>query len=326
MKFLVFVFGLILAQSSLVSQDTFSIVCADSTTRQVGSAGASCVDLIAFGINNPSFLGELFPNTGAINSQASYLPSNQEQAAIRMRAGDTPEQIANWLYEHDTEDNPDIRQYGIVRFVGKSAVSQGFTGQSCMDFKNHITGSIDGIAYSIQGNILSGQHILDSMEARFRRESGSIACKLMAALQGANSIGADIRCAPNNTSSLFSFLKVAKPSDDSKNPSVNISFVSSNGEQIEPITELQRIFDDKVGCQTVGIIENGTSENVYFPNPADNIITFTSPQKNIEIISILGKLVFHCENETQSINIAHIPEGIYSIRTTSLLGKLFISH
>ena len=36
--------------TTLSAQDTFSIVAADSTTREVGSAGASCVDLFAAGM------------------------------------------------------------------------------------------------------------------------------------------------------------------------------------------------------------------------------------------------------------------------------------
>ena len=67
------------------AQDTFSIVCADSVTRQVGSAGASCVDLIAFGITDASFLSDIFPDSGAINTQAAYQPGNQENARFRMR-------------------------------------------------------------------------------------------------------------------------------------------------------------------------------------------------------------------------------------------------
>ncbi|MGA1307859.1 MAG: secretion protein, partial [Candidatus Kapaibacteriota bacterium] len=83
--------------SELQSQDTFSIVAADSITREVGSAGASCVDLIAFGITDASFLGQLFPDKGAINTQAAYIPGNQQIAAGRMNTSDSPKEIAEWL-------------------------------------------------------------------------------------------------------------------------------------------------------------------------------------------------------------------------------------
>src|SRR2546423_12584869 len=79
------------------SQDTFSIVAADSSTREVGSAGASCVDLFSAGISDATFIGDLLPDTGAINTQAYYLASNQNNARARMRAGDSPVQIISWL-------------------------------------------------------------------------------------------------------------------------------------------------------------------------------------------------------------------------------------
>ena len=46
--FLLF-FVVISFYSSILAQDTFSIVAADSSTREVGSAGASCVNLFDYG-------------------------------------------------------------------------------------------------------------------------------------------------------------------------------------------------------------------------------------------------------------------------------------
>lgn len=85
------------------SQDTFSIVAADSTTHEVGSAGASCVDLFAAGISDPSFLGDLITDTGAINTQVNYLANNQTNARVRMRLGESPSDIIEWLASHDAQ-------------------------------------------------------------------------------------------------------------------------------------------------------------------------------------------------------------------------------
>ena len=97
---------LLLVFNTLSAQDTFSIVAADSTTREVGSAGASCVDLFAAGLSDATFLGDLIPDKGAINTQSYYLLSNQNNARSRMNAGDTPQQIIDWLVENDIEGNP----------------------------------------------------------------------------------------------------------------------------------------------------------------------------------------------------------------------------
>ena len=53
------------------------------------------------GFADPSFLGQLLRDTGAINTQADYTPANQNNARNRMRGGDTPIQVINWLAKHD---------------------------------------------------------------------------------------------------------------------------------------------------------------------------------------------------------------------------------
>ena len=47
--------------TSSIGQDTFSIVAVDPQTGEVGSAGASCVDLSNFPNFATGFLSELFP-------------------------------------------------------------------------------------------------------------------------------------------------------------------------------------------------------------------------------------------------------------------------
>ncbi|NND94628.1 MAG: DUF1028 domain-containing protein, partial [Flavobacteriales bacterium] len=196
-------------------QDTFSIVALDPITGEVGSAGASCVDLTAFPGFTDDFLGELFPGVGAINTQAWYLQANQANARDRMNEGDTPAEIIDWLVNNDVQNNPGLRQYGIVAFVNEDPQSAAHTGVNTDDYKAHNLGD----TYSIQGNILLGQEILDNMEDNFLNGEGDLACKLMAAMQGANVVGADTRCASNGTSSLFAFVKVAQPDDTFGDPS-----------------------------------------------------------------------------------------------------------
>jgi uncharacterized Ntn-hydrolase superfamily protein len=134
------------------AQDTFSIVAVDTPTGEVGSAGASCVDLFAAGLPIDDFIGVLVPGVGAINSQAYYLPTNQASSTTRMNAGDTPTEIIAWLVANDVQGNPAIRQYGIAAMVNGSPETAAHTGASTDDYKNHITGP----NYAIQGNILLG--------------------------------------------------------------------------------------------------------------------------------------------------------------------------
>jgi uncharacterized Ntn-hydrolase superfamily protein len=252
MKKLLLIIFIILFVKDVISQDTFSIVAIDSLTGEVGSAGASCVDMFTTGIPTNDFLGQLIPGLGAINTQAWYIPSNQTNATNRMNMGDTPSQIIDWLVVNDVQSTPELRQYGIVAMVNGSSQAAAYTGTSTDNYKNHIIGD----NYSIQGNILLGQEVLDSMEARFMNESGDLTCKLMAALQGANMAGADTRCSGNGTSSLFAFIKVAQPTDMFGSPSFNISVRTHSNSNIEPIDSLQIMFDISHNCSSLNISEN----------------------------------------------------------------------
>ncbi len=251
----------------LQSQDTFSIVAIDEETGEVGSAGASCVDLVNFGLP-PDFLGVLFPGEGAINSQAYYIPQNQVNATARMNAGDSPQEIIDWLVANDVQNNPTLRQYGVVRIIDGEGFSAAHTGVNTDDYKGHRT----GVNYSIQGNILLGPEILDSMEAKFISTEGPLAHKLMAAMQGANVAGADSRCLTNGTSSLFAFLKVAHPNDDFGAPSLVLGVDFNVNTGLEPIDSLQVLFDE--AFPPVSVNEVPIFKTQVFPNPASDIVFF----------------------------------------------------
>jgi len=203
-------FFLLITAVSASAQHTFSIVAVDSVTGEIGSAGATCGDSIIWpGTPGAYLISDVIPGRGAIHTQSFWLATNQANARTRMLAGDSPADIMSWLRQNDAGLDPTRRQYGAVDYNGGSPRSAAFTGSNCFDYKDHITGP----GYAIQGNILLGQQILDSMEARYLRTEGSLADKLMAAMQGANVVGADTRCTAEGTSSLSAFLRVAKPTD-----------------------------------------------------------------------------------------------------------------
>ena len=298
------------------SQDTFSIVAIDSITGEVGSAGASCVDLSQAGLPTDDFLGQLIPNVGAINTQAYYIPANQANATTRMNLGDTPSQIIDWLVANDVQSQPQFRQYGIAAFVNNSPQAAAHTGSSTDNYKNHITGSY----YSIQGNILLGQEVLDSMEARFLNEPGDLACKLMAALQGANMIGADTRCFSDGTSSLFAFVKVAQPNDTFGNPSFVASVRTADNSGIEPIDSLQTIFDLEHTCGTVNLNEADYFSKLFsvYPNPTSSQLTITSntaEEYDLSLFDHSGRLLYQQPFiKTSHIDVSHYNCGIYFLK------------
>lgn len=306
-----------------ISQDTFSIVAMDPITGEVGSAGASCVDLDANNLPTDDFLGELFPGLGAINSQAYYIPANQANARARMNEGYTPSEIIEWLINNDVQNQPQFRQYGIVGKVGENIETAAYTGVATDDYKNDITGP----NYSIQGNILLGEEVLNGMEAGFLNTEGDLACKLMGALQGANIVGADFRCTNNGTSSLFAFVKVAQPSDTFGDPSFLLSVRTGSTDQIEPITELQILFDENRDCESLSLIDfdNDFPFSVY-PNPSNDFVSLKalndSETYNLTIISITGAVVYTSDFISNTgIDVSGISKGIYFINITNKIAS-----
>ncbi len=320
------IFGL----SSTHAQDTFSIVAVDSATGEVGSAGASCVDLYAAGLSSDDFLGQLIPGVGAINTQAYYLPANQNNATSRMQMGETPSQIINWLVANDVQSQPELRQYGIAALVNGSPQSAAYTGSSTDNYKNHI----EGTNYSIQGNILLGQEVLDSMESRFLNEPGDLACKLMAALQGANMVGADSRCSANGTSSLFAYVKVAKTSDVFGSPSFKVSVRTRNNSGIEPIDSLQNKFDLIHNCNALSITDIEEAQNQVSVNyrPSLGLLSLKNlSQENLKfsLYDITGRVLTNeFLQKTREVEVSHLAKGLYLLQfsnnKTSWVNKVLI--
>ncbi len=307
---------------NIKSQDTFSICAIDTITGEVGSAGASCIGAPQIP-QGCYILSDVLPGIGVIHTQAYYLAANQNYAHELMVMGLPPQQIVDSLVANDAQNNPHRRQYGVVdfnQFTG-SARTAAYTGVNCDDYKNHIIGP----NYTIQGNILLGQQILDSMEARFLSSEGELACRLMAALQGAKVIGADTRCLDDGVSSLSSFLRVAQPDDPSNDLYLDLN-VPSTPDGIDPIDSLQTLIDDWGGCVASNTGFRFLEQEIkVYPNPSNEILTFDF--KNAEdmgsgsliIYNLTGNEIYKINNiNTESLTIkTDFEPGIYYYRYTS---------
>ncbi|MCB9360331.1 MAG: DUF1028 domain-containing protein [Flavobacteriales bacterium] len=334
MKPITFILALSFALTS-AAQDTFSIVAIDSITGEVGSAGASCLDLYANAPNKPDgFLSKLIPGVGGINTQAAYDSTNQYNATQRMLAGDTPNQIIQWLINNDSYAGTlstayTYRQYGVAAFVNNSPQAAGHTGTNTPTYHNNIVGS----NYAIQGNTLLEASVLTDMETAFLNAEGNLACKLMAALQGAKRIGADNRCTDNGTSSLFAFIKVAQPTDGFGNPSFSLSVRTHDGAGIEPIDSLQIKFDQVNNCATTSVSFLVDEQDLtLYPNPSNGTINFQwngykiNAIERVAIIDITGKTVYNqspknASNKVLSIN-PKLKAGIYFIKIITDKGEV----
>ena len=296
------------------SQDTFSICAVDTVTGEVGSAGASCIGApqLPGGCRILSYVN---PGVGVIHTQAYYLAANQNYGIQLMDLGLPPQQIVDSLVANDSQNNPTKRQYGVVDLFEGSARCAAYTGNMCDDYKNHIIGPY----YTIQGNILLGQQILDSMEARFLNTEGELACRLMAALQGAKVIGADTRCLDDGVSSLSAFLRVAQPNDPANDLYLDLN-VPSTLPGTDPIDVLQNLVDNWGGCLGSGMSNYNTSDQLrVFPNPSNKAVCFKlfdnadNTGKTITIIDALGNKVEEFDQipGNGTIIVENLKPGIY---------------
>ncbi len=225
---------LFLYSPSIMPQDTFSIVAVDTITGEIGSAGASCVG--PFGGVGAFILSDVIEGMGAIHTQAFWVSENQQYAHSLMLLGLSPQQIIDSLVANDVQNNPTIRQYGIVDLT-RNGESAAFTGIDCLDYKGHVTGN----GYAIQGNILLGEIIIDTMRTIFLNTQGPLADRLMKTLEAAKIIGADTRCASRSTSSQSSFIKVVRIGDGG-NPYLQ-EIVPDSPVGVDPIDLLREQFN-----------------------------------------------------------------------------------
>jgi uncharacterized Ntn-hydrolase superfamily protein len=259
--------------------DTFSITAVDPATGWVGSAGASC-------IAGCLILSDVHPGVGVIHTQASYIVQNQNYARSLMLLGLSPQQIIDSMVLHDYQNNPTVRQYGIVDLVGGGRTA-GYTGANCIDYKNHIL----GMTFTIQGNILLGSLVLDSMKARFLRTNGTLGDKLMAALQGGKMIGADTRCTNLGKSSISSFLRVAKPTDPPSGPYyLDLNVYNTFGSN-DPIDSLQVLYNNWLLINGVQNITTKVPEEfaLYqnYPNPFNPMTTIKFDIKETGFVKLI---------------------------------------
>jgi uncharacterized Ntn-hydrolase superfamily protein len=158
---------------------TFSIVAYDPETKDLGVAVASRV--LAVGAVVPWARA----GVGAVATQAWADPTFGPRGLEHLALGATdPETALELLLEPDS--GREHRQLGIVDGSGRVA---NFTGKECMAW----AGAKSGEHYTVQGNILTGEAVLEAMARAFEEAEGELALRLMAALAAADSAGGDSR-------------------------------------------------------------------------------------------------------------------------------------
>jgi hypothetical protein len=166
---------------------TWSIIAIDQSTGQVAVASATCLDsfdlkkalpVVLVGVGGACAQSAI--DTGALNRKKIW---------DALLAGIPASDIIDIVKQGDPFKCS--RQYGIVDFnldIGT------FTGVCASQHKGKRAGVVGNLAYSIQGNILTGAPVLDFAEQTLLDTPGSLADRVMAAMEAAALFGGDGRC------------------------------------------------------------------------------------------------------------------------------------
>ena len=185
-SFLVGAFAALGLPAAVSAQDapplsTFSIVACDSASGFWGVAVQSRV------VGAGSIVPAARAGVGAIATQANANVGFKARGLELLAAGRSAEEVKAAFIAED----PGIhsRQFAVVDAQCRVAA---FTGDSTLAWAGHRT----GVNYSVQGNILAGPGVVDSMAAAFERaqaEGLPFGERLLAALQAAQAAGGDRR-------------------------------------------------------------------------------------------------------------------------------------
>ena len=174
------------------AQATWSIVCVNLRTREVGVATATCLANFNIRVGVPVIVvGE---GAAAAQSLVDSFGTNRRLIYFSYRDTDeTPEEILARLAKGDF--GHETRQYGIVNFDGPPTT---FTGTGAGAAASGAAGGVGDYLYAIQGNVLTGDEVVLACEAAFRAAPGDMGQKMMAAMHAARELGGDGRCSCSN--------------------------------------------------------------------------------------------------------------------------------
>jgi uncharacterized Ntn-hydrolase superfamily protein len=159
-------------------EGTFSIIARDSATGELGMAVQS--KTLAVGSRTITIKG----GVAVVAHQSASNPMYGVIGLELLAAGMSPQQALDQMLRGD--EGRDSRQVAILDIRGKTAV---FTGNGAAEWKGHRCGS----NFCAQGNILVGDEVVEALAQTFESSTGSLAERMMAAMEAGQAAGGDSR-------------------------------------------------------------------------------------------------------------------------------------
>jgi uncharacterized Ntn-hydrolase superfamily protein len=202
-------------------QGTFSIVAVDPETGEYGVAVASKVPDVGF------VVPWIEADVGAVASQAQSNPYLGPWVIEFLVEGENAEGALSRALEKDTL--AESRQVGVVDKDGNAAA---YTGNATSAWAGHKTAPY----VSVQGNILTGAEVVDSMFSVFQRTEGPLGERLLMALEAGEAAGGDKR---GKQSAALSIKRTRGWYQGAGDRMIELKVV----DHPEPVQELRRQFD-----------------------------------------------------------------------------------
>ena len=194
---------------------TWSITARCESTGQYGVAVSTCVPAV----------GGLCPYVrsavGAISTQSFVNPHIGIRGLELLAAGMTSEQVRDAVLGFDP--HPELRQFAIVDSSGHAVA---FSGDGCDGWYGHVVGS----GFAVAGNMLVSEDTVSASAEAFRGATGTLAERLLAALEAGQEQGGDKRGRQS---------AAVKVVGSEEYPVVDLRV----DEHPDPVAELRRVFN-----------------------------------------------------------------------------------
>lgn len=212
---------------------TWTVLGLDSSTGEVGIAGATCGPFVWE-------VAGLAPGYGAVAAQYATNLGARDFGVEDLQGGADPATVIADMTENYGDDDVAERQYGVVAFSGPSA---GFTG----DDVEESAAEYGDDSFRAQGNTLRTTGVVaDAYTAAAVARDETLGERLLRGLEAGRDAGGDARC-PEDAPAESAFLWVASE-DDPTAVSLEVEPIFGG----DPVAVLRDRFDaGEVGCATV---------------------------------------------------------------------------
>lgn len=218
---------------------TFSIIAFDPATGDLGVAVQS--HAFTAGAAVPYAI----PGVGAVATQAAANRLYGPKAIELLKQGLAPAEVVKRLTDEDP--GRDTRQLAVIDAKGRSAV---YTGKRVIDRNSdpadfvHLggyAGHITGQNFSVQGNTLASEDVLKNMARAYEHGKGTMAERLMDALDAGQAAGGDTRGMQS------AGLLVVRPVPPGSNVVVDRIVDLRVDDAVDPFKELRRLLNINLG-------------------------------------------------------------------------------